>query len=245
MYFSIPYYYTHNFHRSNQMHTPYGTLEKAMLLVKKSIQHEKENKFFYNCLISLAPTKVEKNIFITIKNDKEQHNKYFNEIYKFYKGKNIFSPQISNFENPKSYIDGIKKARLVELDSLEIYRYIKSSLPDEHYRDMVFDILIDELTHVNKYNYILHLNLRGKNSYRQTKEFTLSELSKYNGTMGNPAYVAVNGIVYDVSNIPKWSGGTHYGLTAGKDLSSEFETCHGISNKLAKLPKVGVLKEQP
>jgi len=78
---------------------------------------------------------------------------------------------------------------------------------------------------------------------RQTKEFTLSELSQYDGTMGKPAYVAVNGIVYDVSTNSKWSGAVHFGLVAGKDLSSQFESCHGdASSKLAKLPKVGILK---
>ena len=77
---------------------------------------------------------------------------------------------------------------------------------------------------------------------RQTKEFTLSELAQFDGTMGKPSYVAVNGIVYDVSNNSKWSGATHHGLTAGKDLSSQFESCHGVASNLAKLPKVGVLK---
>jgi predicted heme/steroid binding protein/mannose-6-phosphate isomerase-like protein (cupin superfamily) len=77
---------------------------------------------------------------------------------------------------------------------------------------------------------------------RQTKEFTLNELAQYDGTMGKPAYVAVNGIVYDVSDNSKWSGGKHHGLTAGKDLSSQFESCHGVDSKLAKLTKIGVLK---
>lgn len=83
---------------------------------------------------------------------------------------------------------------------------------------------------------------KGQRVPRQNKEFTLSELSQYDGTMGKPAYVAVNGVVYDVSNNSKWSGAVHNGLTAGKDLSSQFESCHGVANNLAKLPKVGVLK---
>ena len=83
---------------------------------------------------------------------------------------------------------------------------------------------------------------KGQKAPRQTKEFTLSELAQYDGSMGKPAYVAINGIVYDVSNNLKWSGATHFGLTAGKDLSSQFESCHGVASKLAKLPKVGVLK---
>lgn len=84
----------------------------------------------------------------------------------------------------------------------------------------------------------------GQRAPRQTKEFTLSELAQYDGAMGRPAYVAVNGIVYDVSDISKWSGATHFGLTAGKDLSSQFESCHGVASKLDKLPRVGVLKGQ-
>lgn len=34
------------------------------------------------------------------------------------------------------------------------------------------------------------------------QEFTLEELKKYNGKNGNPAYIAVNGKVYDVTNNP-------------------------------------------
>lgn len=78
--------------------------------------------------------------------------------------------------------------------------------------------------------------------FRQVKEFTLEELAQYNGGGGMPAYVAVKGIVYDVSVQAAWGGGTHFGLTAGKDLTEEFNSCHGLANILDKLPKVGVIK---
>lgn len=55
---------------------------------------------------------------------------------------------------------------------------------------------------------------------------TRNELSSYTGREGNPAYVAVNGVVYDVTNHPGWSLGTHFGLPAGKDLTAEFASCH-------------------
>lgn len=79
---------------------------------------------------------------------------------------------------------------------------------------------------------------------RQTeKQFTLDELSKYNGTNGMPAYAAVNGIVYDFSLVPAWGGGTHFGMYAGKDLTKEFNTCHGgVVKILEGIPKVGVVK---
>ena len=81
-------------------------------------------------------------------------------------------------------------------------------------------------------------------NHRETSErvFTLEELGKYDGSGGNPAYVAVNGVVYDMSRESTWGGGTHFGLYAGKDLTGEFQGCHGMAAILMKLPKVGILK---
>lgn len=82
----------------------------------------------------------------------------------------------------------------------------------------------------------------GNSYYREERVFTLEELAKFNGRNGVPAYVAVNGVVYDVSRERTWGGASHFGLTAGKDLSAQFNSCHGMANKLARLPKIGVLK---
>jgi predicted heme/steroid binding protein len=71
--------------------------------------------------------------------------------------------------------------------------------------------------------------------------FTLQELPKYDGKVGNPAYVAVNGIVYDVTNNAAWAAATHFGLTAGKDLTNEFASCHAGQPILSKLKVVGKL----
>lgn len=69
--------------------------------------------------------------------------------------------------------------------------------------------------------------------------FTLEELSSYNGRNGNPAYVAVNGVVYDVTNNAAWGGATHFGLTAGTDVTSQFASCHASQPILSKLKVVG------
>ena len=69
--------------------------------------------------------------------------------------------------------------------------------------------------------------------------FAVEELSRYNGRNGNPAYVAVNGIVYDVSNAAAWGGATHFGLTAGADVTSRFASCHAGQPILSKLKVVG------
>ncbi|WP_425347868.1 cytochrome b5 domain-containing protein [Sedimentibacter saalensis] len=76
------------------------------------------------------------------------------------------------------------------------------------------------------------------------KTFTIDELATYNGKNGNSAYISVDGIVYDVTNVPQWKNGTHNGFEAGKDLTDEIKTIspHGIS-KLKGIPVVGKLAE--
>lgn len=74
-----------------------------------------------------------------------------------------------------------------------------------------------------------------------TRYFTLDELAVYNGKNGNPAYVAINGVVYDVTNSPAWAAATHFGLSAGNDLTNAFASCHAGANILNQLPVVGKL----
>ena len=80
-----------------------------------------------------------------------------------------------------------------------------------------------------------------KEILKRQRKFTLEELSKYNGIGGNPAYVSVNGIVYDVSSIQAWAGGVHFGVSSGSDATENFSTCHAASKILDKLPKVGII----
>lgn len=70
--------------------------------------------------------------------------------------------------------------------------------------------------------------------------YTLQELSRYQGKDGSPAYVAVNGTVYDVTNNAAWAAATHFGLSAGKDLTNEF-SCHTGQPILSKLKVIGKL----
>jgi predicted heme/steroid binding protein len=72
--------------------------------------------------------------------------------------------------------------------------------------------------------------------------FSREQLTQFTGMNGMPAYVAVNGVVYDVTNNAAWSLATHFGLRAGNDLTGEFASCHAGQNWiLAQLKPVGRL----
>ena len=73
---------------------------------------------------------------------------------------------------------------------------------------------------------------------------TTAELAQYDGKNGNPAYIAVDGVIYDVTDVSFWAEGEHNGFTAGKDLTEEImsESPHGPS-KLEGVPIVGKLSD--
>ena len=73
------------------------------------------------------------------------------------------------------------------------------------------------------------------------KIFTLEELKNYDGKEGRKAYIAVDGVVYDVTNVAAWQDGTHHGNNAGNDVSDRIvKAPHGKST-LEKLGVVGKL----
>ena len=69
-------------------------------------------------------------------------------------------------------------------------------------------------------------------------------LNLYNGEEGMPAYIAVNGIVYDISESSEWKNGRFLGVKAGVDLSKELSNESGeVLKVLSRFKVVGVIKE--
>lgn len=70
---------------------------------------------------------------------------------------------------------------------------------------------------------------------------TKEELKQYDGKDGHKAYVAIDGTIYDVTDVDAWKNGEHHGNVAGKDLSEVITTAPHKKSVLAKLPVVGKL----
>ncbi|MDO8963203.1 MAG: cytochrome b5 domain-containing protein [Coriobacteriia bacterium] len=73
------------------------------------------------------------------------------------------------------------------------------------------------------------------------REFTLDDLKQFNGRDGNPAYVAYDGTVYDVSDSSMWDDGDHMGShEAGEDLTTAHDDApHDVH--VVDFPVVGTL----
>ncbi len=74
-------------------------------------------------------------------------------------------------------------------------------------------------------------------------ELTLEQLAQFDGKNGNKAYIAVNGVIYDVTDSSLWPNGSHNGYQAGQDLTTFIMSSpHGLST-LSRIPIVGTLVE--
>ncbi len=79
------------------------------------------------------------------------------------------------------------------------------------------------------------------------RAITLEELAGFDGKEGRPAYVAVDGIVYDLSGSATWPEGKHTPCNlqamAGRDLSEEIEQAPPrMRDYLRRFPVVGTLR---
>jgi predicted heme/steroid binding protein len=82
----------------------------------------------------------------------------------------------------------------------------------------------------------------------QGRTFTLEELAEFDGEEGRPAYVAVDGVVYDVTASSAWSRGMHsqcgLGASAGRDLSDVISQApSSMRALLQRMPVMGSLVE--
>ena len=82
----------------------------------------------------------------------------------------------------------------------------------------------------------------GETTATESRIFTVEELAQYDGKDGRPAYVAVDGVVYDVSALARWLGGLHMNLHgAGEDLSEDILDAPHSKAMLQRAKVVGEL----
>ncbi len=75
--------------------------------------------------------------------------------------------------------------------------------------------------------------------FAQSKVFTATELSQYDGKDGHKSYFAYEGKVYDVSTSKLWQAGQHFGFSAGQDLTGKMGGAPHGTEVFAGFPVVG------
>jgi predicted heme/steroid binding protein len=73
-------------------------------------------------------------------------------------------------------------------------------------------------------------------------ELTPTQLSRFDGKEGRPAYIAYRGDIYDVTDSFLWMRGRHQALhQAGQDLTDVLDDAPHGEDLLKRVPRIGKL----
>jgi predicted heme/steroid binding protein len=74
---------------------------------------------------------------------------------------------------------------------------------------------------------------------------TIEELARFDGKNSQPAYIAVSGVIYDVSSSQLWQAGHHEGKhQAGQDLTEELKSAPHLRTIVKRFPVVGKVADK-
>ncbi|MFW6035721.1 MAG: hypothetical protein ACOCRZ_05645 [Halothermotrichaceae bacterium] len=117
----------------------------------------------YNYLVNRATARMQaqqmelvitdSRILRDLRNTEEDNLEVIRKIYRDITGEDIV-PIRQEYVEPASYRMGLERAFFYEIDDIRLYREIWADLTDTMYRDQIFSIILDELTKVDRINFI-------------------------------------------------------------------------------------------
>lgn len=144
-------------------------LNEALNIIKDSIIDEAEDALFYSMIINQAMQDEDKEIIQSIVDDEKKHNMMLRQIYFSLTGSNV-NPDESNISmKENTYINNLKKALFGELDAVKKYRKVLAAMTDKENYNMIMEIMTDEITHANKYNYLITKYMVNQKEAKNTK----------------------------------------------------------------------------
>lgn len=136
-------------------------LNRSLCLILEALSDEASDRNFYQCLAKMAPDCEQREIITSIRDDEIKHFKMFRMIYQEITCAQPMPGQEQEFEEPENYCAGIQKALFGELGAVELYRKIMFGLCSQRHRDMLFEIITDEIKHSGKFNFLYSKNCCG------------------------------------------------------------------------------------
>lgn len=125
----------------------------SLCLILEALGDETHDRMFYQYMSKQAPTSEQKAIINSIRDDEIKHFKMFRLIYQEITCEQP-TPKEKEFVQPENYCAGIKQAIFGELGAVELYRKIMFGLCTERHRDMLFEIISDEMKHAVKWTFL-------------------------------------------------------------------------------------------
>lgn len=105
----------------------------------------------YEKLCSLSPNQKTLEILQEIIKDEKRHSKTISSLYSRITGCNI-PGQKTQEVNVLAFTEGLSKVAAEEVNNLDIYKGLYIALKRNEYRDVIMEIILDEIKHSMKLN---------------------------------------------------------------------------------------------
>lgn len=135
-----------------------ANLQDALQLIVGAVAGEREDRLFYEYLISTAPSNEDKEIIRGIRDNEIHHFALFRLLYFQLTGQILPPPKETPFTKPASYCAGLAKALQGEEAAVIRYRKILFALQNRIHINMLTEIITDELRHGTLYSYLYAKN---------------------------------------------------------------------------------------
>lgn len=161
--FRKPSYNRDNFQNDYRSPENYFTvkqnkLDEALEMIKNSVMDEINDEIFYSALINQAIEDEDKEIIMGIRDDEMKHNRLLRDVYYSLTGITLPQSKQENLLPTNTYLNNLKKALFGEFEAATKYRKIMNAMPDRKNSATLMEIMVDEIGHSGKYNFLVGKN---------------------------------------------------------------------------------------
>lgn len=122
-------------------------------LILEAMRDEKQDRAKYNMMMDMTDDEKIKRQINFAYVDEGKHYKMFRHILHCLTGRTT-DVQVTEVKKPDNLLDAVETSIDGELEAVEMYRNIKSMLPQTNLRDMLYEIITDEQEHATRFVYV-------------------------------------------------------------------------------------------
>ncbi len=125
--------------------------------IKRAIAGEMAAINFYRCLLQMAQDRTDRKIISGILQDEERHYRTFCSLYQSLTDSRPDLRQ-ENPQMPRDYLESLFAGVISETDTADFYSELIVATQDLTIRDLIFEIMVDELRHASLLNLLYAKN---------------------------------------------------------------------------------------
>ena len=122
-------------------------------LIVEAMKAERHDRVKYKMMMEMTDDPEIKKQTKFAYDDEIKHYEMFRQIYYGLTGRVVNIPLPSEVEKYDNIMDAVKSSIEGENEAVDLYRDIYSLLANQRMRDMVFEIITDEIEHANRFVY--------------------------------------------------------------------------------------------